>query len=300
MDICGIPSNLNGRNCQDAYISQPVGLMLIPAGTGEVSFATKSAMTSQLVVAAINNVNPLVRILPMNNLDNYDPMEGDPITKEFDSGLIIFIERGITTIKGVKTDADNTTVEAFLDLNNLNMGAWLIDNDKFQYATDSATKMMVKGIKVAKGSFKAKLIPGKKGEVESMEYSFNIDKSFDTRLLRTVSNQEMGYSLADICEPLITIGQAIVSAPTTTSHVVTVYDDRGKAISGLVTANFACANMTVPATVTITVSESLTVKGQYTIAHPSGVLASQVLNDTITATGFDSYFLPTIVVTIPS
>ncbi len=286
---CTIPGNLGGRRCANDYLPEVTNILLVPRGTNEIEWATKSAMTSADVIAKINAANPINRLLPIKDIENYQPTEGDAKIQTFDSQRKAFIKRGVITISGLISTGDNITVENFNDLNNLNMGCILMDSEKFQYETDSATKTKVRGMKIARGSFVAKLVPATPTTVEAVQFSFDIDMSVDTKLFRIASFEELGYSLADICEPLIPI-DTISGTAKATGGTVTLMDERGLPISGLnssVTTEIVVYNETTASAVTVTGSTES--NGVYSLTWSTGVTAGNSVRYSVSATGFDSY-----------
>jgi len=286
---CTIPGNLGGRRCANDYLPEVTNILLVPRGTNEIEWATKSAMTSVDVIAKINAANPINRLLPIKDIENYQPTEGDAKIQTFDSQRKAFIKRGVITISGLISTGDNITVENFNDLNNLNMGCILMDSEKFQYETDSATKTKVRGMKIARGSFVAKLVPATPTTVEAVQFSFDIDMSVDTKLFRIASFEELGYSLADICEPLIPI-DTISGTATATGGTVTLMDERGLPISGIndsVTTEIVVYNETTASSVTVTGSTES--NGVYTLTWTTGVTAGNSVRYSVVATGFDGY-----------
>lgn len=286
---CTIPGNLGGRRCANDYLPEVTNILLVPRGTNEIEWATKSAMTSADVIAKINAANPINRLLPIKDIENYQPTEGDAKIQTFDSQRKAFIKRGVITISGLISTGDNITVENFNDLNNLNMGCILMDSEKFQYETDSATKTKVRGMKIARGSFVAKLVPATPTTVEAVQFSFDIDMSVDTKLFRIASFKELGYSLADICEPLIPI-DTISGTATATGGTVTLMDERGLPISGIndsVTTEIVVYNETTASSVTVTGSTGS--NGVYTLTWTTGVSAGNSVRYSVVATGFDGY-----------
>jgi hypothetical protein len=280
---CKQAKNLGGRRCASDYLPEATHILLIPKG---VEWATLSSMTSVDVVAKINAALPTARLLPFKDVENYAPTEGDAKVQTFDSQRKAFIKRGVMTIAGFCPTGDTITAENFVDLNNLDLGCILMDSEKFQYLTDE-TKLKVQGIKIAKGSFIAKLVPATSSTVEGIEFSFDIDASVDVRRLRISTFAQLGYSLAEICEPLIPVDNVVISAPLTTSFTMKVYDDRGIPISGLKQEDVTVLNVTTSATVTKTMSESSI--GTYNVAYATGVSAGDLLQGTFSATGFDAY-----------
>ncbi len=286
---CTIPGNLGGRRCANDYLPEVTNILLVPRGTNEIEWATKSAMTSADVIAKINAANPINRLLPIKDIENYQPTEGDAKIQTFDSQRKAFIKRGVITISGLISTGDNITVENFNDLNNLNMGCILMDSEKFQYETDSATKTKVRGMKIARGSFVAKLVPATPTTVEAVQFSFDIDMSVDTKLFRIASFEELGYSLADICEPLIPI-DTISGTATATGGTVTLMDERGLPIYGIndsVTTEIVVYNETTASSVTVTGSTGS--NGVYTLTWTTGVSAGNSVRYSVVATGFDGY-----------
>ena len=286
---CTIPGNLGGRRCANDYLPEVTNILLVPRGTNEIEWATKSAMTSADVIAKINAANPINRLLPIKDIENYQPTEGDAKIQTFDSQRKAFIKRGVITISGLISTGDNITVENFNDLNNLNMGCILMDSEKFQYETDSATKTKVRGMKIARGSFVAKLVPATPTTVEAVQFSFDIDMAVDTKLFRIASFEELGYSLADICEPLIPI-DTISGTATATGGTVTLMDERGLPIYGIndsVTTEIVVYNETTSSSVTVTGSTGS--NGVYTLTWTTGVSVGNSVRYSVVATGFDGY-----------
>lgn len=294
---CSIPENLGGRSCGNSYMEDVTHLLFLPSGT---SYANLAAMTSVAVLAQINNVSPLLRALPVSDIDDLEPTEAEVKVKEHKSGRKSFIRRGTQTFKCSIVTGDTITVEAWNKMNNLNWDVILINRSKFQYETDLATKVKIQGFKVAKGSFAGSLTKADgAGEVEMAIVSFDFDNAIDWKLSRIASFDELGYNLSEICIPLIPIDIATTSSITTTSFIVDLKDDRNVSVSGLATSNFTGFNVTDNASVSVTVTESTTVKGRYTIAYTAQT-AADVLEVTVSASGFDAYGINPISVTIPS
>jgi len=169
------------------------------------------------------------------------------------------------------------------------MGCILMDSEKFQYETDSATKTKVRGMKIARGSFVAKLVPATPTTVEAVQFSFDIDMAVDTKLFRIASFEELGYSLADICEPLIPI-DTISGTATATGGTVTLMDERGLPIYGIndsVTTEIVVYNETTSSSVTVTGSTGS--NGVYTLTWTTGVSVGNSVRYSVVATGFDGY-----------
>ena len=94
MSTCSIPKNLGGRKCPEQFLRECVGFAFVPDGANEISYATLSAMTSTAVVENINDANPSLRMICIEDVENYAPEKGDAKVHEFQSENSILIANG--------------------------------------------------------------------------------------------------------------------------------------------------------------------------------------------------------------
>lgn len=290
MSTCSIPKNLGGRKCPEQFLRECVGFAFVPDGANEVSYATLSAMTSDAVVEDINDANPSLRMICIEDVENYAPEKGDAKVHEFQSGNSIFIANGTLMYKGLISSGDPLTEKNINLMNNQKWRVFPLSVDGFAYETDADTKLKVRGLKIAKGSFVAKYIPSNGNDVsEGVEFQFKIDKITDWSLYRFASYSALGYNLAEVCVPLIQVDSITITNPTVAGFTATILDDRGVPISGLSSGSIAIYNETETATVTGVATESITNPGTYTVATATGVALSDVLTITVDEDGFDCY-----------
>jgi len=294
---CFIPGNMSGRACGAGFVREAVAFLFVPDGVNEITYATVAAMTSAQVILDVNNIVPTQRAIPLDDIEDYAPESADSKKQEYKSGRKAFIAKGVTNYKGIMASGDPVLVENVLKMNN---GAWrviIVGTSGFNYQTDTTTKLTVRGLKVAKGSFDAKYMPSDgDANIEQAEVSFDIDKDTDWTLFRYASYDDLGYSLADTIEPLIPIEAYQVSGEATTGFTIAIQDERGNAVSGIPVADFTVTNITAPGVEAKTMTE--TVLGTYVFVYTAPVLAADVLAVTIASTGFDSYGV-SITITTP-
>lgn len=299
-DTCFIPKNMNGRACGAGFVREAVTFIFSPDGANEITYATLAAMTSAQVTTDINNADPLKRLLPINDIEDYAPESADSKKQEYKSGRKAFIAKGVVNYKGIMASGDPVLVENYLQLNNGAYRAFIVGTTGFNYETDSATKLIVRGLKVSKGSFDAKYMPSDgDANVEQCEVSFDIDKDTDWSLFRYASYDDLGFNLADVAAPLIPIDSATVSGEATTGFTLVLKDERGNPITGLdSTSDFVITNVTATGTEASTSTESPL--GTYTVVYDSAVTAADVLSVAVSVDGFDAYSISPIAVTTPS
>lgn len=291
---CYLPPNLRGRKCGGAFLREVAGYLFVPEGTNEVTFADLSAMTAEAVTTAIND-EPTKRAIPVNDIDDYTPEVADSKFQEHSSGRRSFISKGVWTLGGNVVGGDAALSDYIIQMNNMDWRVYPIGNAGFNYVVDATTKTILKGLKVAKGSFRPKYMPSNGTDnVEMAYFEFDIDKDTDYTLMRYSSYIALGYNLLNICEPLIDIDaiSSSISSIGTESLTMTLKDDRGNGLSGFDddTESFTLSNLTTECEVTITgITESTSVLGQYTVSYTTGVTAVDNLSMAISKDGFDSY-----------
>lgn len=295
-NTCYIPKNLGGRTCGAGFVREATAFLFVPEGSNEVTFATIAAMTADAVTTAINATDPSKRAIPINDIENYEPTQGDAQVQEYKSQRKAFIAAGVVNQKGVMASGDPVLQQNYTSLNN---GAWrvfIVGTNGFNYEVDSATKLIVRGLKVSKGSFTSKQMPSDGAtNVEQLEIGFDIDKDTDWSLFRFTSYDDLGHNLNEVVNPLIPIDSVVVSDEAITGFTLVIKDERGNPISGLETADITVTNITDPGVEAGTLSESST--GTYGFVYTTPVTASDVLAAVISADGFDSYGVTIDIVT---
>lgn len=287
---CVIPPNLSGKQCVESFLREALKFAFVPDGTNEIEYATVESLTSEEVITDINDDNPVKRMLILEDIENYNPEMGESKVEEFNSGNSVQIANGMLTYNGIISTGDPILAENIMKLNNLRLRVIPIGVNGFVYETDSATKLKVRGFKIARGSFKARFIPSNGNDIsEKVEFSFKIDRTTDWSLYRFVTYDVLGFNFAEVVEPLIPIDIATVSDATADGFTVSIQDERGNPITGLGTDFVEIYNVTTDASVTGVAAESTSNIGTYTVATATGVTAADELTVTFSADGIDSY-----------
>lgn len=288
---CGLPGNFGGRSCPNDYLKD-LSYMLITK-RGENTFPTLSAMTSEAIQTAINNGDPTLRLLPVAEIENFDPTVGDPKVQEFTSGRKQYIKAGVTTFSFLIVGGDGLTEDEFVQLNNGTYDAYLYDSEgglMYRKPTDS-TEDQVQAMPISIGSWTPKTeFSNGSDRAENLMVSVDLDQNkYKSKERRYANSGVLSYSVEDIAVPLVDVN-VDYSATTTTTTVATIYDNRDNPIRNLAIANIDSIVVGGVSKTVSSITESSTAAGEYTIEWSTAGTSGDEVAISYTGDGYDWYY----------
>ena len=248
-------------------------------------FATADDVTLANLLAKIDADKPADRMSILKGLDNTEAAAVDPTMISTALGLQIFQRDGAQPFAAEIIERPSPILKGKIENWRCGEnGVFLHDlKGNFTYMTDKATGLKVRPIPIISRSIKAPLqLPDQNNVLKNM-FGFVFDPTMDFALMRTIKAADLDFNRDDLYALQDVNGSSWTAGQTQTT--VTLKNDYGVKITGLVLADFAAYNVTDSGAVTIT-GATETSDGVYQLDYASQDV-SDVMYFDVTKAGFD-------------
>lgn len=295
MDVCScdvVLGNTGEGKCRKAYlVTKFLLLMALTTGAGVDKTYDVSAgePTQATLVSDINAVDPRDRVFPVGELESIDDERGDSVFEEFDSGKKFFVRKGFRTFQAFWPKVEPLMEGKLNKFGCQDVGAMMVDaggNLIFSARQLDGIITTAYPVKIASGTFDATYVKAKEQNVAGLMIQFQWDSSEADAFLRQVQSSQLDWGFTDL-KGLVDVTATIGAITLDDDVTITMTDDYGDPVTGLVAGDMAIANLTTPGPVAIdTVTE--TADGVYLIDYTTAAVgAGQELELTVTSNGFD-------------
>lgn len=272
---------------------------LVAADGTENSIDPATTLNSAFFTALINQADDSKRWYPTGPLKNVAGERADPLFETFEDGTQQFIRQGVRNVTGLLVK-QGPELLAQLNANRCSsFGVFIVDNNGSIYGKIKNGDNLLYPIEVDAASFYGKLVFTTDTTVQKIALAFQWgvdEKDEDLRMISAASITGVNVSTLT---GLITVYCSITST-SQTAMVLKVFAKYGDIVTNypikdLLAANFVSTvaavaakmrNTTDSADVTVTVAESATVPGTYTLSY-SAQTVSDVLQPLVKKNGLD-------------
>lgn len=298
-------SNTGTPSCQPIQkVARKLILVPIQQANGTLNRLTLGSLPNAAAITAlVNQADDKARWYPLPKMENITNERAEPIKQEFDSGNTIFIRDGVKTFKGEVVLQDSVFASKLDGLRCYQMGAYVVDADASLIGSHAVAGYLAP-MKINMGTWTVETVDATDTTVAMVRLSFQWDNTLADGDIRKVLESDFGSGVDLLgLDGLIDI-YGTASAISATAFTMKIETDYGSVenpvpVEGLVLADFALANLTVPASITIT-SVTETSAGVYTFVIPSQTSAHVLaLSLAPAVTGYDDTNLTNVAITIP-
>jgi VCBS repeat-containing protein len=234
----------------------------------------------------------------LSELKNVEDLRGDTVFEEFTDRSKVKVDENKRNFVGHIINQGSILFDKIKAWGCQEFGVYIIDkNSNFVYNTDS-TLIKVQPIAVDANSWDIKLVKATDTEVEKIMISFDFAQNMRDENLRYLAAEDLDFDGLDTGDVYALYDvNGVVSAISTTGFTMTMTTDYGLKVKNLLINDFAIANVTVPAVVTIlTMTESSDGVYDFTFAPQT---STNVLQLTPTKSRYDFADVVSIAITIP-
>lgn len=274
-------------------------IMSTYASDGTLNFIPDAQVLDQTYLdGKINEALWQDRWFIVDKYQNVEDVTGDPKTEEFPSGISVIVQDGVTSFKGFLTGDDSILYPRLKSYGCASISVFNIDktgNIAYHKLDDSGDKYP---LLIADNTFWTRPIKATDETIPKAEVNFQYDQS------RNDANNDVLFATditADLANAggLLNVNGEITTTATTTEVSLLLTTDYQTVITGLLTADFECFNVTTQLAVTITsATENPVASGIYDIVL-SAAQASAILEFDVVKLGFDGDSLKELEVPTP-
>ena len=299
-------SNTGTPNCS-AAIEVPVKLFVqsLYDSTGALNSIDLSTITgpqdldNAFFNAMINDSDSSKRLFPLPKMKNVENTRGENRVESFKDGSKLYIGQGTRTFKALIVGKEATPQLAgkLESLRCTDFGIYMAGQTGSFIGSD-VTAGYLQPINIDQDSFSAKYMPPTDDAVQKIEISFDFDVTVYDQNLRAIIAEEMTCDVREL-RGLLDAYYNVISCSTTTA-VIDIYTDYGTALNripveGLVAADFISSSTSTTSKIfditdvsdlTVAVTESSTIGGQYTLTY-TGAVSAELLQVLCDKDGFD-------------
>jgi len=293
--------NTGSPTCKKVF-NVGVNYILVPlvANDGTVNcIDATTTLNSAYFTALFNQADDSKRFYPTGKLTNVTGERADSIKETFDNGTSVYIRQGVRNFAAMLIQGSFELAAQFNANRCSTFGMFIVDADGSVLGKKVGDDGKLYPIEIDAATFEAKMVFTTDTTIQKIMLMGQwgvLEKDDDLRMIS--ANSITGINLAN-ATGLMDVYATIVSTGQTAMVVklFAKFDDivNNYPIEGLVTADFVSSdsgtaskiyNVTDDADVTVTVAESSTTPGTYTITYTSQTV-SDVLQPKIKKNGLD-------------
>jgi hypothetical protein len=293
--LCGVGMNNTGlATCLPAF-KKTTGMFLVPLFANDGTRNSIDMSTTISLSAKLNNADKSKRFYPIQDLKDVELPVADTRFKTYKDGSKRKLADGVRSFKATMPEASSVLIGKLQGVSCEKFGVYLFDIDGQLRGLKDGTLLYPVEI----GGFDAIFKDATDDEVNEGMIQFDFDILLKIAKFWILSTTDLGVNPNET-SGLIDANLVEVSSGAT-STVLNISSDFGSGLStnpapivGLVTADFYAYNETDLAVLSVTVAESTTIDGQYTLTYTSQTVADKVKIDVIASSGFEGTVLVTI------
>jgi len=274
--------NLGVANCLDAF-GRPQRITFVPLykedGTENYIDTTTAALDATYFNSLQYHTDTNSRFYPLPiNLKNVEMPKADPVYQEFDDGTKKFVRFGARSMTALVPDIAPIYIGKINSKKCGKMGIY-ITSDTGNLGGTERTKGLLYPLALADNTLNTMWEFAGGSTLEMGKIAMEFDTSVLDEQFNWINNSDISISLTTQFKGKTDTNIAQLAANRgATTFTVDIYTDYGSTktkipVEGLVTADFALQNLTVPATIVITsATESTTVPGRYVFVIPTATV----------------------------
>lgn len=293
--LCGEGMNNTGlATCLPAF-KKTTGVLFVPLFANDGTRNKIDMSTTIDMTAHIQHIDKSKRFYPIQDLKDVELPVADAKFKTYKDGAKRKLADGIRSFKATMPEASSVLIGKLQGVSCSKFGVYLIDIDGQLRGIKSGTDLYPVEI----GGFNAMFKDATDDEVNEGMIEFDFDILLKVSQFWILSTTDLGVNPNEL-SGLVDANLTEVSSGAT-STVLNISSDFGSGVAtnpapivGLVTADFSAYNDTDSASVTLTVAESTTVDGEYTLTYTSQTALDLVTIKVLPASGFEGSIQVTI------
>lgn len=291
--LCGTGMNNTGLVTCIKGFKKTTGFLIVPIlandGTrNSIDLSTTIDMTSK-----VQHIDPSKRFYPVNDLKDVELPTAESRFETAKDGSKFKLADGIKSFKATIYEAGSMFASKLQGVSCEKYGVYLYDIDGNLRGVKDGNLLYPVEI----GGWDAIFMDATDDNVSKIQIQFDFDILLKISRYWILSSTDLGVNPNDLLG-LVDANLTEVSSGAT-STVVTITSDYGSGLDalpivGLVTADFSGYNDTDSASVSVTVAESTTIDGQYTITYTSQTVADKVTFKVLPSSGYEGSIQVTI------
>lgn len=293
--LCGQGFNNTGIASCFQLFKKTTGFFLVPLIANDGTKNKIDLSTTIDILALTKLTDKSKRLYPVQGLKDVELPQAESKFETFKDGSKYKLADGIKSFKAVIPEVPSAFVGKLQGVSCTKFGVYLFDIDGNLRGLKDGTDLYPIEI----GGWDAIYQDTNEDGVAKAMIQFDFDILLKVSKYWILSAEDLGANPNTI-DGLLDVTLSEVSSGTTSS-VVNIYSDYGNGILtnpapvvGLVTADFSAYNDTDALAVTVTVAESTTIDGQYTITYTAQTAADLVTFKVLPASGFEGEIQVTI------
>ena len=305
MDVCScdvVLGNTGSPGCKRTYlVTKFLLLQAIVGSAGTDNFFDVSAgePTLSTITAALDNVEPTDRLFPLGEFEDITDERAEAIVQEFGSGQKARVRDGARDFSGFIPNAEPILVGKVKKSVCSQLGAFMLDaggNLIFSARKSEGLVTNAYPVRIDTNTLDVRYVKATDTTIAGVMINFQWATSEQDSYLRQVKQTDLDWGATDLYG--LVDAYSVNSAITTTGFTVTITDEYGDPVVGLVSGDMTLAELSpTPGSVAITtVTESA--NGVYDIVHALAT-SGDVLELTITKSGYDFANVKANTITIP-
>lgn len=302
-NCCNITLSNTGSPSVKCIESEAKKLLFIPRFTNagvRTNIDLTDVLNEQYFIDWVKDADKSARIYPTPVLENVEDVRAEPIRQEFDSGYNPIVRKGTRSFTGHIINQGAAYLKKLQALACGTVDVYIVTKDS-QLLGNGNDVGFLKPFMIAESTLNFELVKRTPSEVAMIQVTFDFDeREKDGDIAFIPKSQLGGYDLLDL-NGLLDVYAAAATNISTTGFRQKFFTQFGSVIGGtpiqgLAIADFALAEITpTPGAITITTLTEVN-KGEYAFTFATQTSAD-VLQATVTATGFETGNIPTV--TIP-
>lgn len=291
--LCGTGMNNTGLVTCIKGFKKTTGFLIVPILANDGTRNSIDLSTAINMDSYIKNVDPSKRFYPVNDLKDVELPTAESRFETAKDGSKFKLADGIKSFKAVIYEAGSMFASKLQGVSCEKYGVYLYDIDGNLRGVKDGNLLYPIEI----GGWDAIFMDATDDNVSKIQIQFDFDILLKISRYWILSSTDLGINPNTLLG-LVDANLTEVSSGAT-STVLTISSDYGSGLTalpivGLVTADFSAYNDTDAASLSVTVAESTTIDGQYTLTYTSQTVADKVTIKVLPASGYEGSVQVTI------
>lgn len=291
--LCGTGMNNTGLVTCIKGFKKTTGFLIVPILANDGTRNSIDLSTTIDMTAKVQHIDPSKRFYPVNDLKDVELPTAESRFETAKDGSKFKLADGIKSFKATIYEAGSMFASKLQGVSCEKYGVYLYDIDGNLRGVKDGNLLYPVEI----GGWDAIFMDATDDNVSKIQIQFDFDILLKISRYWILSSTDLGVNPNDLLG-LVDANLTEVSSGAT-STVVTITSDYGSGLDalpivGLVTADFSGYNDTDSASVSVTVAESTTIDGQYTITYTSQTVADLVTFKVLPSSGYEGSIQVTI------
>lgn len=291
--LCGTGMNNTGLVTCIKGFKKTTGFLIVPILANDGTRNSIDLSTTIDMTAKVQHIDPSKRFYPVNDLKDVELPTAESRFETAKDGSKFKLADGIKSFKATIYEAGSMFASKLQGVSCEKYGVYLYDIDGNLRGVKDGNLLYPVEI----GGWDAIFMDATDDNVSKIQIQFDFDILLKISRYWILSSTDLGVNPNDLLG-LVDANITEVSSGAT-STVVTITSDYGSGLDalpivGLVTADFSGYNDTDSASVSVTVAESTTIDGQYTITYTSQTVADLVTFKVLPSSGYEGSIQVTI------